>query len=169
MTQSVELLLDAEAEGRIRYDWQALHGASLPSEYRPAASSHRPHITLFAGASVPEPEDDLAGLVRDVTGMTVHVGSVLLFGPRRGSYVMVRQVLPSIELLQVQRRVASWCGALLGGQFGPGRWAAHVTLARRVTADHLARALEVLSPESVAATVTGCRRWDGTAKRDWLL
>ncbi|HEU5487155.1 MAG TPA: 2'-5' RNA ligase family protein [Microlunatus sp.] len=169
MAQSVELLLGAEAEGRIRYDWQALHGASLPSEYRPASASHRPHITLFAGPKVPEPESELAELVRGVDGMTVRIGSVLLFGPRRGSYVMVRQVLPSVELLELQQRVASWCGALRGGQFGPGRWAAHVTLARRMTADHLPRALEVLTPGTIETSVTGCRRWDGTARRDWLL
>lgn len=169
MAQSVELLLDQHSEGRIRYEWQALYGAGLPGEWRPGAVTHRPHITLFAGSSVPEPESELADLVQGAVGMRVELGSVLLFGPRRDVYVAVRQVLPSVELLALQQRVASWCGAPLGGQFGPGRWAAHVTLAHRVSGDDMAMLLKVLSGEPISATVSGCRRWDGRTKRDWLL
>ena len=65
--------------------------------------------------------------------------------------------------------MASWCGALRGGQFGPGHWAAHLTLARRARAEDLPAMLALLPGEPHTATVTGVRRWDGTAKRDWLL
>lgn len=169
MAQSVELLLDRESEGRVRYEWQALVGAGLPGEWRPASPSNRPHITLFAGSSIPDPEPELADLVRSAVGLQVELGALLLFGPRRGSYVAVRQVLPSVELLELQGQVASWCGALHGGQFGPGRWSPHVTLARRVPADDMFMLLRVLSGEPISATVTGCRRWDGRARREWLL
>lgn len=170
MAQSVELLLDAEADAQVRAQWWALHQAGLPSEHRPEPSaSHRPHVTLFAGTSVPEPEHELSALVRDVPGLRMVLGPVLLFGPRRGAYVMVRLVLPSVALLQVQQRVAAWCGALREGQFGPGRWAAHVTLARRVRAEDLPAMLALLPGEAKSATVAGVRRWDGTARRDWLL
>jgi 2'-5' RNA ligase len=170
VAQSVELLLDADTEALVRGQWLALHETGLPSEHRPAGGdSHRPHITLFAGSTVPEPESELAALVGDATGLSVVLGSVLLFGPRRGSYVVVRQVLPSVELLTLQRGVAAWCGALRGGQFGPGRWAAHITLARRARAEDLPPMLALLPGEAHAATITGCRRWDGTARRDWLL
>lgn len=170
MAQSVELLLDPDAEAWVRDQWLSLHLAALPSEHRPGGrGSHRPHITLFAGAAVPEPESELSVIVRGATGLEVVLGSLLLFGPRRGSYVVVRQVLPRVELLALQERVAGWCGALRGGQFGPGRWAAHVTLARRARAEDLPEMLALLPAEPHRATVTGCRRWDGTAKRDWLL
>lgn len=169
MAQSVELLLDPETEGWIRYQWQALQGAGLPSEYRPTAASYRPHITLFAGSEIPEPESELAGRVHGAVGMSLVLGSVLLFGPRHGRYVVVRQVLPSVELLELQQRVAAWCGARRGGQFGPGRWAGHVTLARRAHGEDLPRLLSLLTGESRTATVTGCRRWDGTRKTSWRL
>lgn len=169
MAQSVELLLDQQTEGRIRYEWQALVGAGLPGEWRPGSAAHRPHVTLFAGSAVPEPEAELADLVRGAVGMRLELGSVLIFGPRRDAYVIVRQVLPSVELLELQQRVAPWCGAPQHGQFGPGRWSPHVTLARRVPAEDMFMVLRVLTGEPISATVTGCRRWDGRAKRDWLL
>ena len=170
MAQSVELLLDPETEALVQRQWLALHEAGLPSEHRPQrAGSHRPHVTLFAGSSVPEPESELAALVADAPGLPVVLGSVLLFGPRRGHYVVVRQLVPTVALLELQEAVAGWCGALGGGQFGPGRWAAHLTLARRARAEDLPAVLALLPGEPHAATVTGVRRWDGTAKRDWLL
>ncbi|HEY5845245.1 MAG TPA: 2'-5' RNA ligase family protein [Microlunatus sp.] len=170
MAQSVELLLDAETEALVHGQWLDLYEAALPSEHRPHhADSHRPHVTLFAGPSVPEPESELAALVAEAPGSSVVLGSVLLFGPRRGQYVVVRQVLPSVALLRLQEAVASWCGALRGGQFGPGHWAAHLTLARRANAEDLPAMLALLPGEPHTATVTGVRRWDGTAKRDWLL
>ncbi|MET1004232.1 MAG: 2'-5' RNA ligase family protein [Propionibacteriaceae bacterium] len=170
MAQSVELLLDPETEALVEGQWLALHDAGLPSEHRSQhAGSHRPHVTLFAGASLPEPESELTALVVDAPGMPVTLGSVLLFGPRRGQYVVVRQLLPTVALLELQEAVASWCGALRGGPFGPGRWAAHLTLARRARAEDLPAMLALLAGEQHSATVTGVRRWDGTAKRDWLL
>lgn len=170
MAQSVELLLDAGTEDVIRGEWLRLHEAGLPSEHRPHHSgSHRPHITLFAGPTVPEPETELVGLLRGAPGLQVVIGSVLLFGPRRGQYVVVRQVVPSVPLLALQEGVASWCGASLGGQFGPGHWTGHLTLARRARAEDLPAVLSRLSGDTATATVTGVRRWDGDAKRDWRL
>ena len=118
---------------------------------------------------MPEPESELAALVAEAPGLPLELGSVLLFGPRRGQYVVVRQVLPSVALLHLQAAVASWCGALRGGQFGPGHWAAHLTLARRARAEDLPAMLARLTGEPRTATVRGVRRWDGSAKRDWLL
>ena len=170
MAQSVELLLDADTEALVHGQWLSLSEAGLPSEHRPQhTGSHRPHVTVFAGPSVPEPEQQLSALVAGAPGLPVVLGSVLLFGPRRGQYVVVRQVLPTVALLQLQEAVASWCGASHGGQFGPGRWAAHLTLARRARAEDLPAMLARLPGESHTATVVGVRRWDGTAKRDWLL
>lgn len=170
MAQSVELLLDPDTEALVRAQWLALHAAGLPSEHRPEpVGSHRPHVTLFAGPVVPDPESELTALVADAPGMPVVLGSVLLFGPHRGRYVVVRQLVPTVALLRLQEAVASWCGALRGGQFGPGRWSAHVTLARRARVEDLPAMLTLLDSEPHPAAVTGVRRWDGTAKRDWVL
>lgn len=170
MAQSVELLLDGDTDASVRAQWLRLHEAGLPSEHRPGhTGSHRPHVTLFAGASVPEPESELTALLAAAPGLPVLVGSVLLFGPRRGQFVVVRQLVPSVALLRLQEAVASWCGALRGGQFGPGHWTAHLTLARRARAEDLPAMLALLPAETETATVAGVRRWDGSAKRDWRL
>ena len=38
--------------------------------------------------------------------LTVRVGAVMIFGPRNGSCILVRQVLASVELLELQHRIA---------------------------------------------------------------
>jgi 2'-5' RNA ligase len=176
VTQSVELLLDEAAERAIREEWAALHEARLPTEQRssaPAAAetSHRPHITLYAGESISRETD--AGLSAVVSGLdlTVRLGALTLFGPHRDRYVLVHQVVASTELLELQRRVVTLCGAG-SPHFAPGGWTPHVTLARRLGAQQLAEVLEVLAGLEVVGTsarVRRARRWDGDARESWLL
>ena len=53
MTQSVELTLDAAADRAVRDQWALLAEAGLPTEQRTVpSSSHRPHVTLYAGATL---------------------------------------------------------------------------------------------------------------------
>jgi 2'-5' RNA ligase len=171
MAQSVELTLGAAAEAQLTAQWARLAAAGLPSSQRPQPSPHhRPHITLYAAEAIsPEADAALPGTVAGLD-LIVRVGSVMVFGPRRGRYVLVRQVVVSAELLTVQRRVADACGAEPGGQFGPGRWSPHVTLAPRVLAEQVSPALVVLGAEDELETrVTACRRWDGERRTAWWL
>ena len=116
-----------------------------------------------------EAERELPGLMSGLD-LTVQVGAVTLFGPRRGTYVLVRSAIATSALLDLQRGVAEVCGADPQGQFGPGRWTPHLTLARRVTPDQLAASLAVLgAADGVSTGITGCRRWDSEARRDWSL
>lgn len=173
MTQSVELLLDPAAELVVREEWHALQDAGLPSEVRSTPSpSHCPHITLYAGPEItPDTDRVLSGLVAGL-GLQVQLGALMLFGPHRGGYVLVHAVVPSIALLELQRDVARVCGAEHTSYFAPGRWAGHVTVARRMRPEQLAAALSVLATgggEGQPMEISRCRRWDGTARRDWLL
>ena len=145
MAQSVELLLDAQADSIIRNQWAALAAAGLPSEQRSGHDqSHRPHITLYAGDRIdPAVEGALSEAVRGLD-LTLMIGSLLIFGPRRGRSVLVRSVVPSAGLLSLQSHVAEICAADPLGQFAPGRWSPHVTLARRVPSDQLGPVLDVL-------------------------
>ena len=46
----------------------------------------------------------------------------------------------------------------------------HVTLAHRMTADQVAVALSVVrGPREADGYAVGVRRWDGDARREWLL
>jgi 2'-5' RNA ligase len=115
-----------------------------------------------------------AALSSLMTGLhlPVRLGALTLFGPHRDRFVLVHQVVPSVELLHLQRRVAEICEAAELGYFAAGRWTPHVTVARRVPAPDLPAVLEVLAGVSAVdqvATVTQCRRWDSDARRTWLL
>ena len=171
MTQSVELTLDAVADAAVRDQWARLAEAGLPTEQRVRPSpSHRPHVTLFAGDTLDEAADArLPEVVADLR-LVLRVGAVLIFGPRRGTHVVVRQVVVSRELLDLQARVAALCGADPAGTFGPGRWTPHVTLARRVPTAQVSPVLAALGelPE-LEATVRRCRRWDSDRREAWDL
>ncbi len=177
MAQSVELLLDASAEAAVVAEWALLREAGLPTEWRTTPSpSHRPHVTLYAGTDLNAGADDALPALVAGLDLTVELGSPICFSsrPRQGgpTYILVRQVVTSVALLTLQRQVAELCGAGLGGQFGPGRFTPHVTLARRMTGAQVGAALDLLSAGATAersAYLTRARRWDGTLKRDWLL
>lgn len=177
MAQSVELVLDRAAETAVLDQWERLYEAGLPTARRSQPSPHhRPHVTLFAGERISETaEEELVRLFGDGTVLAglpeLRIGALTLFGPRRGSYVLVRQLVGSVPLLQLQADVAARCGALRGGQFGPGRWTPHVTLARRIAAHQVGPALQVLEAASddLPARAVRCRRWDGEARTAWWL
>jgi 2'-5' RNA ligase len=172
LTQSVELLLDGAADVEIRAQWDRLGDAGLPTSRRSTPSpSHAPHITLWAGDTI-GPEDDAAlpGLVGGLD-LELVVGSVMLFGPRRGSYVLVRAVVASAALLELQHQVVRTLRTPAYWGFEPGRWSPHVTLARRVTTEQVGPSLTVLAgcrPELITR-VRLVRRWDSDAKRAWDL
>ena len=171
MTQSVELTLDAGADAAVRAQWTRLAEAGLPSEQRAVPSpSHRPHVTLFAADALPvEADEQLPALVAGLD-LPLRLGGVLLFGPRRGSYVLARQVVVNAPLLALQTAVAGLCAADPEGHFGPGRWTPHVTLARGVPVDPVEDVLAALgSLPEVAAVSRGCRRWDSERRETWEL
>ena len=98
------------------------------------------------------------------------VGGLVVFGSRR--FVLARLVVPSIELLQLQR---SAMGALLDpvdphDTFGPGAWTPHITLARRLTVQQLADALTELGDvPPIRGALVQARRWDMSAKQEqWI-
>jgi 2'-5' RNA ligase len=171
MTQSVELTLDAAAETAVREQWERLAQAGLPTEQRKQpAPSHRPHVTLFAADTLASDADARLPEVLAGLDLGLRIGSVLLFGPRRGSFVVVRQVVPSRELLDLQARVAAVCGAEPDGHFGPGRWTPHMTLARRVATSQVGPALAALGDlTELAARSRRCRRWDSERRETWEL
>lgn len=171
MTQSVELTFDAATDAAVRDLWARLADAGLPTEQRRTPSpSHRPHLTLFAGDTLDSDADD--ALPRLVAGLDLRVrlSGLLVFGPRRGSMVLARQVVLGRELLDLQAAVASRCGADPRGHFGPGRWTPHVTLARRVPTAQVGPVLTALGDlGDLEATSRGCRRWDSERRETWEL
>ena len=172
MTQSVELMLDDAADTEIRAQWDRLGDAGLPTARRTEPSPHHsPHVTLWAGEQLGAAADArLPALFGDLD-LELVIGGLLLFGPHRAGYVLVRQVLVSAGLATLQQQVVQVCGGSGYGQFGDGRWSPHVTLARRVGVDQVGPALLALAggPAELNATVRRARRWDGDRKQAWSL
>jgi 2'-5' RNA ligase len=172
VAQSVELTLDPSAEAAVVAQWDRLAAAGLARHPRPKPGGHHvPHVTLYAADAISAAaEPVLREIVVDLD-LTVRIGALMIFGPRNGQCILVRHVLASAELLELQQLVAKACGADPAGQFGPGRWSPHVTLARRVPADQLGPAAKALggSGRDVVAQVRQCRRWDGKRRTAWWL
>jgi hypothetical protein len=169
MVHSVELVFDADTEAVVRHIWDDLRDAGIPSQ-APAA---RPHATLIVAEEIdPAVDALLAPLVAARFPFPCRIGAPLLFG--RAKVVLARLVVPTTDLLEVHADVHRLCLPFL--QPGPmsnalpGQWTAHVTVARRVVPAQLARALRIAGkPPEIAGSVTGLRRWDGNAKREYLI
>ena len=167
MAQSVELIFDLATEAALRVNWDRLADNGLPSarHVRPDPD-HRPHLTLYAADRIAaEADARLPELFGDLD-LPVRIGALMIFGPRRGQVILVRQVIPSVDLLTLQQQVAGVCRADPSGQFGAGNWSPHITLARRMGLHQVGAAVEVLgrSAAELTGVVRHCRRWDGARR-----
>jgi 2'-5' RNA ligase len=173
VVQSVELLLDPEAERRIRRVWVSLLEAGLPSQARHTAPSNRPHTTLVAVPDVtPEAEQAVVDAVRGRLPVAGTWGDVALFG--HGPWVLVRLVEPGDGMRALQAAVAAACDVPADSLSSPQRWTAHVTLARRVTPADRDRAVDLATgllrraaPVGTPVAASVVRRWDGACKVEW--
>jgi 2'-5' RNA ligase len=166
MTQSVELLLDATAERRVLDDWQILAEAGLPSLARHRSPSNRPHVTLAAVARVePAQEAALVEVVRDRLPVTGLGGPLTIFG--RDRLTLVRVIAASRAILDLHLAVAAVLALPSDDLAAPGRWVPHVTLARRLPAAQLPRAVELLAPDDLPVHFEVARRWDSDQRQSW--
>ena len=172
MVQSVELLLDPDADALIRNQWAQLASAGLPSQALHTGDSNAPHVTLAARASIDPALEPALRRALAVLPLPVGLGALACFGHRR--LVLVRLVVASAALLRVQAEIHSALGADPAdpagtSHFAPGRWTPHVTLARRLSPEQLALAVSLLDGEHDPATAAAGRRWDSDARRVWSL
>jgi 2'-5' RNA ligase len=172
VVQSVELLLDPDADALIRNQWVRLAAAGLPSQALHTGDSNAPHVTLAARGSIDPALEPALRRALAVLPLPVGLGALACFGQRR--LVLVRLVVASAALLRVQAEIQSALGADPAdpagtSHFAPGRWTPHVTLARRLSPEQLALAVSLLDGEHDSAMAAGGRRWDSDARRVWSL
>ena len=165
MVHSVELVFDPDTEAAIRHIWDGLREVGIPSQ----APASRPHVTLTVAETIDPLVDALLTSLTDRFPLPCVVGAPLLFG--RANLILTRLVVPTTELLDVHAEVHRLClPHLAPGPMAnslPGHWTGHVTLARRVGASQLARALRVAGrPAVLEGSFTGLRRWVGESKRE---
>jgi hypothetical protein len=152
---SIDLTFDDASEGAVRAEWDALERAGFSSLAAHTAASNRPHLTLVVGT----PLDLTASPPAGALPLAVTIGSPVLFGSgdRR---VLARLVTPSSALLELQAQVhAAVHPHGLVAHSNPGAWVPHVTLARRIRLDDLARALELLG-DDIVGEAAALRLWN---------
>lgn len=168
MTQSVELLPDADAEAHVRADWRLLDEAGLASQARHRSPSNRPHVTL---AAVPQltssQEEEIAAVCRDHLPLAAFLGPLGVFG--RDPVVLVRLVMVNAELLGLHTRVAASASVDPARRGAPGRWVPHVTLAHRMPREQVTRALAMLGSDDVPVSFVHARRWDAGQRLTWTI
>jgi 2'-5' RNA ligase superfamily len=176
--QSVELLLDPVSDAAVRAQWAVLGDAGLPSRQHHTGPTNAPHVTLaLAGQTTPAAEQALAAVAACLP-LPVRLGGLLVLGRRR--LVVARLVVPSAELVALHAVAAhSWAGLPgVPDLVRPGQWTPHVTLARGLTTDQVAAAVQVLQADDrddrgdlgglVGEAVT-LRRWDPVARKAWAV
>jgi 2'-5' RNA ligase len=166
---SVEALLDAATDHRVRGEWAVLRAAGVPSRADHQGDSNAPHLTLSASSRVPDVvEARLAASMEAFEPVPVRLGALLVLGSRR--LVLARLVVPNEKLLELHATVATAMADApdVPGRVAPGHWVPHVTLARGLDLDQVAAALAALGPlDAVDGTLESVRRWDPDAGRTW--
>jgi hypothetical protein len=171
VVHSIELLLDDRTEHLVRKQWRLLDEAGLPSAGRLRGSSPpaRPHVTLIACTRIET--DQLApigDLMRKALPMELVLGAPMIFGrtgTQRPGLIVVRQVLASTALLELQQQVAAVCPPAVDQHFDPGRWAPHVTFGHRYSPEQIGVAVSVLGTAEINARASGCRYWQGDLRQ----
>ena len=170
MVQSVELLLDTRLDAMVRREQEALVEAGVARQLRRGGDTAVPHLTVGVAASIPDQVEDALRAIDHGVGLELRLGGLMLLGGR--STVLVRLVVPSVPLLELQATVWETLRGCPGmpGNLAPGAWTPHVTLVRRVSPSDLSTAVDVLGGRpSAEGSVAGMRRWDGDARRAWAL
>ncbi|MDT5015861.1 MAG: hypothetical protein QOD39_2021 [Mycobacterium sp.] len=168
MVHSVELVFDADTEAAVRQIWDELREAGIASQ----APASRPHATLTVAERIDPAVDELLASLADRFPMPCRIGAPLFFGLAKA--VLARLLVPTTALLEVHAQVHRLSlphlhpGAMSTAV--PDSWTAHVTMARRVIPAQMGRAVRIAGklPE-IMGTIVGLRRWDGNAKREYLI
>jgi hypothetical protein len=166
----VELLLDADLDALVRHEQEALVEAGVARQLRRGGDPAVPHLTVGVAASIPSDTEEALRAMDHGVGLELRLGGLLLLGER--STVLVRVVVPSVRLLELQATVWETLRGCPGmpDNLAPGAWTPHVTLVRRVSPSDLPTAVDVLGGRTSAeGSVAGMRRWDGDARRAWAL
>ncbi|SDD15885.1 2'-5' RNA ligase family protein [Auraticoccus monumenti] len=170
----VELLPDDPFETRLRADWEALERLDLPNLSRHRSTSNRPHVTLSvhsddvladdpAGGRPRGPaREALADRLQQGLPLPLRLGALSVFGS--GPYVLVRTLVVSTGLLALHAGVQELLGPPCVAHCEVGRWVPHTTVAHRLDADQVARALSVLDPSPPPGTLVRARLWDSTRR-----
>lgn len=168
MVHSIELLLDPDTEAATRRGWAALSEVGL----RSPGQTSRPHVTLAVADAISADVDAPLAATTPLLPLRCRIGGLMVFGESR--FTLVRQVVPTVELLSLQAEVHRICLPYLtpgpASNTLPGQWSPHLTMARRVDPAQLARAVTIRRlGRDITGSVVGLRRWDGNHRVEYVI
>ena len=152
---SLDLVLAPEHDRAVRARWDALHAAGLPSLTTHRSSSNAPHLTVLSAPGFENAVlQDARELLRPLLPILLPVAGLTVLGS--GPFVLTEALAVPPGLHTAAAELRRMCG----GENRP--WIPHVTLAARLDATAVGRALEVLSdvPAPRALEAVALRRWD---------
>jgi 2'-5' RNA ligase len=158
---SIDLTFDDATDAAVRGEWDALERAGFSSLGAHTASSNRPHLTLVVGTPLELVRLPAQG--ESPLPLPLTLGAPVLFGTGERR-VLARLVTPTSALLDLQEEVHSSVlheGLMVHSR--PGSWVAHVTLARRIRLDDLARALGLIG-DDIVGEATAMRVWNAAER-----
>ena len=159
---ALEAVLDPESDAAVRACWAALDEAGLPSQAQHRGETNAPHVTLVSAPAIGAPH---VAVARTLLGPNLPVGFSVagwaLFG--EGSHY-------TLALLGAAPAALVSAVDVLGRAVGDpraGGWVPHVTVAHRIGAGQLERAMAVvdgagLRPQRLV--LSGVRRWDPASR-----
>ena len=156
---ALEMVPDDDGRAAVRAQWQALRDAGLPSQLDHRGSTNAPHVSVVEAPGLPDDAIDVArARLGSLLPVTALVGGVLLLGEGRVTLARPVQLADDVVRRVLAVRVQVPERRHLG-------WVPHVTLARRLEAADVPRALEALAgvPAGLELRLTGLRHWDPEA------
>ena len=160
--QSLDLNFAQQDDSVFRDRWQALRTADLPSLADHRGAFNAPHITVLTASRIPADVLERARAhFAAALPMQLTLSGVVVLGS--GPFVLAEHVIAPPEMHGI---VEEWQRLVDGGSQRLRPWTPHVTLAKRLSALQVGRALGVLQDRPAPATVTATalRRWDPEQK-----
>ncbi|MFS0714279.1 2'-5' RNA ligase family protein [Microbacterium sp. 2P01SA-2] len=162
---SVESLPDTGTDRGVRADWQRLIDAGLPSAGRHPSESNRPHVTLAVRDDLPTDAVRELARVGGALPVECRLGGAVVFAAGE-RFVLARPLVMSAALLRLHADIVDLVGPppVRYAVTAKDRWTPHITLARRMTAEQVGRALDIVGAAGIEGELTGLRLWDAEAK-----
>lgn len=162
---SVEALPDTRIEVAVRADWQRLIEADLPSAGRHPSESNRPHVTLAVRDDLSTDAGRELARLGDALPVECRLGGAVVFAAGE-RFVLARPLVMTAALLRFHARIVDLIGPppVRYAVTAANRWTPHITLARRMTAEQIGRALGIVGAPTLEGELTGLRLWDAEAK-----
>ncbi|SHE75126.1 2'-5' RNA ligase family protein [Streptoalloteichus hindustanus] len=158
MADALQLFFDDRADAEVRARWELLDDAGVPSLATRTHRRHRPHLSLALGLAIPARAR--ADLRRDLTLLSLPDLWLYTLGTfPDGQHTLFLGAVADTELLAVHSAVHDvLAGRVRGpaGQYLPGAWVPHCTLAQDLAVAQVAAGFAALLPvRPVRAAITG--------------